>query len=113
MIEKASILERKTRTQSTSAREAREQYRKLDLLMTEAVDVITGEASRNLPQMANDRVRDFKEEARQVLDDHPEDSFEEYTAKRRNVDESEEKKKEIPSVDVVSEVKRIVRCRAH
>ena len=81
MIERASSLERKIKNQSVIAQEVKNQYKKMDVLMTDAVDLISGEASQNISQMVNERVRDFKEEVRQMIDDHLEDSFEVFTAK--------------------------------
>ena len=111
MIERSSSLGRKVKNQSVSTREVREQYKRMDLLMTDAVDVITGEAPQNIAQMMSDRVRDSKEEVRQTIDDHLENSFEGYTAKRRKTDKESVKGRKktvdvVTSVDVVSEDKK-------
>ena len=112
MIERASNWERKMKSQSLAMKEMKEHYKKVDFLMSDAVDTISGEASQNIAQMANERVSDFKEEVRQMIDSHLEDRFEEFSAKRRKTEPesvTDGKKTSVdvvPSVDVVSEDKK-------
>ena len=111
MLERAKEWERRMKTQNTHVRQLMEQCEKVDDLMSDAVDTVSGEAAENISQMVNDKVREFKEEVRQMIDSHLEDRFEEYSAKRRKTEpESVRKRKEtsvgvVPSVGVVFEEK--------
>ena len=112
MVERASNWERKMKSQSLAMKELKEQHKKVDLLMSDAVDTISGEAAQNIEQMVKERVSDFKEEVRQMIDSHLEDRFEDFSAKRRKTEPEsviEGKKTSVdvvPIVDVVSEDKK-------